>query len=120
MNIVFRQAAGLLNYLRISRPTATTWSVAANAGIIQIAEEYPIDGARAVTPRRDLRSGDQTGSVSADDARVRLETSWRDDLPGSMTETFFLDHASRELVREVTVRLDTGDAWSGTYRYRPA
>ena len=120
MNIVFRQAAGLLNYLRISRPTATTWSVAANAGIIQIAEEYPIDGARAVTPRRDLRSGDQTGSVSADDARVRLETSWRDDLPGSMTETFFLDQASRELVREVTVRLDTGDAWSGTYRYRPA
>ena len=37
-----------------------------------------------------------------------------------MTETFFLDQASRELVREVTVRLDTGDAWSGTYRYRPA
>ena len=66
MNVVFRQAAGLLNYLRVSRPTPTSWCVASNAGIISIEESYPIDGTATATPRRDLRSGDQTGVVSAD------------------------------------------------------
>ena len=119
MNVVFRQAAGLLNYLRISRPTPTSWSVAANAGIIQIAEEYPTSGALATTPRRDLRSGDQTGAVSADDDAVVLRTSWRDDLAGSQTETFRLDDTG-VLIRTVDITLESGDSWRGVYRYRRA
>ena len=52
MNVVFRQAAGLLNYLRVERPTPDSWGVASSAGIIQIAETYPIDGTPTATPRR--------------------------------------------------------------------
>ena len=81
MNVVFRQAAGLLNYLGVERPTPDSWGVASSAGIIQIAETYPIDGTPTATPRRDLRAGDQTGVVSAlDDDVVRLVISWSDDL----------------------------------------
>lgn len=120
MNIVFRQAAGLLNYLRIERPTPSSWGVASSAGIIQIAETYPIDGTPAATPRRDLRAGDQTGVVTAlDEDVVQLVISWSDDLPGSQTETFRVDDAG-VLVREVNIALRNGDSWSGVYRYRRA
>jgi len=122
MNIVFRQAAVLLNYLRIEQPTSTTWSVASNAGIIQIAESYPIDGSSAVVSRRDLRSGDQIGSVSvttADPDAVRLESSWSAPLAGSQVETFRVD-ASGVLVRVVEISLENGESWSGTYRYSRA
>ena len=120
MNVVFRQAAGLLNYLRVERPTPDSWGVASSAGIIQIAETYPIDGTPTATPRRDLRAGDQTGVVSAlDDDVVRLVISWSDDLPGSQTETFRVDDAGA-LVREVNIALQNGDSWSGVYRYRRA
>lgn len=122
MNIVFRQAAALLNYLRIEQPTSTTWSVASNAGVIQIAESYPIDGSSAVVSRRDLRSGDQIGSVSvttADPDAVRLESSWSAPLAGSQVETFRVD-ASGVLVRVVEISLENGESWSGTYRYTRA
>lgn len=122
MNIVFRQAAALLNYLRIEQPTSTTWSVASNAGVIQIAESYPIDGSSAVVSRRDLRSGDQIGSVSvttADPDAVRLESSWSTPLAGSQVETFRVD-ASGVLVRVVEISLENGESWSGTYRYTRA
>ena len=122
MNIVFRQAAALLNYLRIEQPTSTTWSVASNAGVIQIAESYPIDGSSAVVSRRDLRSGDQIGSVSVttvDPDAVRLESSWSAPLAGSQVETFRVD-ASGVLVRVVDISLENGESWSGTYRYTRA
>ena len=119
MNVVFRQAAGLLNYLRVSRPTPTSWSVASNAGIISIEESYPIDGTPTATPRRDLRSGDQTGVVSADADVVVLSIAWSDPLAGRQTETFRVDDDGA-LVRDVRVTLDGGDEWSGVYRYARA
>jgi hypothetical protein len=119
MNIVFRQAAVLLNYLRVSRPTPTSWSIATNAGIISIEESYPIDGTATTTSRRDLRSGDQTGVVAADADVVALSIAWSAPLAGRQTETFRVDDDGA-LVRDVRVTLDGGDEWSGTYRYARA
>ena len=51
MNVVFRQAAGLLNYLRVERPTPDSWGVASSAGVgrevgEKIARRVRVPGAR--------------------------------------------------------------------------
>ena len=122
MNIVFRQAAGLLNYLTIDRPSPESWRVATNAGIIQISEVYPIDGSRTSTPRRDLRMGEQTGAVVVDvsASAVALSISWSTPLAGTQNETFRLNTEDDTLVRTVHITLDDGSTWRGVYEYARA
>jgi len=120
MNLVFRQAAGLLNYLTIDRPTPTSWRVATNAGIIQISEVYQADGSQSTVARRDLRSGDQTGAVVADADAVSLAISWSSPLSGSQRETFSIDRETDTLLRVVRLELESGKSWSGTYVYARA
>ena len=122
MNIVFRQAAGLLNYLTIDRPSPESWRVATNAGIIQISEVYPIDGSRTSTPRRDLRMGEQTGAVVVDASAsaVALSISWSAPLAGTQNETFRLNTEDDTLVRTVHITLDDGSTWRGVYEYARA
>ena len=122
MNIVFRQAAGLLNYLTIDRPSPESWRVATNAGIIQISEVYPINGSRASASRRDLRPGEQSGAVVVDASAsaVALSIAWSAPLAGTQNETFRVNTDDDTLVRTVRITLDDGSTWNGEYVYARA
>jgi hypothetical protein len=116
MSWMFRQAATLLNELTISSG-ADGWSVASSASFISLKETYPRDGRAASQMRRDLRSGTCEGSLEAVEGGVHLVLSWRGELAGSQDEVFTLEASGETLKRVVTLTLENGNSWRGTYHY---
>jgi hypothetical protein len=46
--------------------------------------------------------------------------SWLGKLAGSLDEVFTLEEAGKTLKRVVTLTLDNGNKWQGTYHYQRA
>jgi len=64
-----------------------------------------------------MRSGTCGGSLEACNRGVHLMLSWLGKLAGSLDEVFTLEEAGKTLKRVVTLTLDNGNKWQGTYHY---
>ena len=113
---MFRQAAALLNEVTIGSGS-DGWSVASSASFISLKELYPRDGRPASQMRRDLRSGSCSGTLAAVERGGNLLLTWKGELAGSQDEVFTLEDGGVTLKRVVTLTLENGKTWQGTYHY---
>ena len=116
MSWMFRQAAMLLDELEIGSGF-DGWSVASSASFISLKELYPRDGRPASQMRRDLRSGQCSGTLRAVEGGVNLVLTWKGELAGFQDEVFTLEDGGATLKRVVKLTLDNGKTWEGTYYY---
>mmetsp|Transcript_25601 Transcript_25601/g.35353 ORF Transcript_25601/g.35353 Transcript_25601/m.35353 type:complete len:602 (-) Transcript_25601:87-1892(-) len=111
---VFAQAAKLLTKVNIKQDQRS-FTIVTSAGMISVAEVYPLSGRRADQNRRDMRPGHCSGTVervATPHLGVRLRLRFEGQCAGDQVEYFYLDDPNT-FIREVDLKLDNGKFWKG-------
>jgi hypothetical protein len=116
---VFTQAAKLLRSVEIQQDS-NKFTIITAASVITISESYPLSGDEVSQNRRDMRSGGAIGSiqrVNEPSPGIRLSLRFQGYPEGTQDEVFRLD-GPNTMVRETTLRLDSGKSWQGKSVYQ--